>query len=120
MQICIPVLEDNGLQSRVSAHFGSAPAFLIVNTDSGDCRAIPNTNSHHRHGMCQPLAVIAGEKIDGIVVGGIGMGALMKLQAANISVFYADSSTAAETVEAFKGGRLRPVDPATACHGHGH
>ena len=43
------------------------------------CRAIPNRNEHHAHGMCQPLVAIQGEDIGGIVVGGIGMGALNKL-----------------------------------------
>jgi predicted Fe-Mo cluster-binding NifX family protein len=120
MHICIPVLEDNGLESRVSAHFGSAPAFMIVDTESGACRAISNTDSHHQHGMCQPLAAIAGEQVDSIVVGGIGMGALMKLQAANIQVFHAGQRTVGETVEAFRAGTLCPVTPQTACGQHGH
>ncbi len=34
MNICIPVNEDKGLQSPVCAHFGSAPAFMIVDTES--------------------------------------------------------------------------------------
>jgi predicted Fe-Mo cluster-binding NifX family protein len=124
MRICIPVLEDKGLESRVSQHFGSAPAFMIVDVESGECRAIANNNRHHQHGMCQPLAAIAGESVDSIVVGGIGMGALMKLQAAKIAVFRAECQTVGETLEALKTGTLRPVDPDTACgqhrHQHGH
>ena len=55
------------------------------------------------------------------VVGGIGMGALMKLQAAGIAVFRAEHETVAETVSAFKSGTLSQVDPAGACGGHhGH
>jgi predicted Fe-Mo cluster-binding NifX family protein len=119
MRICIPVLEDKGLESRVSEHFGSAPAFLIVDAASGQCRAIANNNSHHQHGMCQPLAAIAGEPIDSIVVGGIGMGALMKLQAANITVFRADCQTVGETLDAFRAGTLPLVSPETACGRHG-
>jgi len=120
MQICVPVLEDKGLESRVSAHFGSAPAFMIVDTDSGQCRAILNANRHHQHGMCQPLAALAGETVDSIVVGGIGMGALMKLEAANIAVFHADRETVGATLDAFKAGTLRRVDPQSACGHHGH
>jgi predicted Fe-Mo cluster-binding NifX family protein len=119
MRICIPVLENKGLESRVSQHFGSAPAFLIVDAASGQCRAIANNNSHHQHGMCQPLAAIAGESVDSIVVGDIGMGALMKLQAANIAVFRADCLTAGETLDAFRAGTLRAVSPETACGHHG-
>jgi predicted Fe-Mo cluster-binding NifX family protein len=121
MQICIPVVEDRGLDSPVSAHFGSAPAFMIVDTESGNCRLIGNTNEHHAHGMCQPLAVLAGEAVDGIVVGGIGMGALMKFQSAGITVFRAAHPTVGETLAAFTAGSLQPVDPNEACGGHhGH
>jgi predicted Fe-Mo cluster-binding NifX family protein len=119
MNICIPITEDKGLQSPLSPHFGSAPMFMIVDTVSGSCRAILNHNSHHGHGMCQPLASLAGEKLDGMVVGGIGMGALDKLEGRGIQAFLAEHPTVAETIEAFKAGRLRRVTPKTACAGHG-
>jgi predicted Fe-Mo cluster-binding NifX family protein len=118
MQICIPVVEDRGLDSRVSGHFGSAPGFMLVDTESGACRLLENHNDHHAHGMCQPLAVLAGEQVDGIVVGGIGMGALMKLQAAGVTVYRAMHPTVAETVAAFKGGTLQPVGEDGTCAGH--
>jgi predicted Fe-Mo cluster-binding NifX family protein len=119
MQICIPVLEDLGLDSPVCAHFGSAPAFLIVDTGSGACRSIENQNQHHAHGMCQPLAALAGETVEGIVVGGVGMGALMKLQAAGIVVYQAVHPTVRDTVAAFTAGVLQPVGFEHACAGHG-
>ena len=42
MNVCIPVDEERGLDSPVCGHFGSAPFYLIVNADSGDCHAVPN------------------------------------------------------------------------------
>jgi predicted Fe-Mo cluster-binding NifX family protein len=122
MNICIPVDEDKGLRSQACAHFGSAPAFMIVDTDSGSCRAIPNNNQHHGHGMCMPLQSLRGEHIDGMVVGGIGMGALNKLNAVNIQVYISELATVAETVAAFKAGTLRLMQPNMACahHGQGH
>ena len=121
MQICIPVLKDRGLDSRVSGHFGSAPAFMIVYTGSGTCRVLGNHNEHHAHGMCQPLAALAGDTVDGIIVGGIWIGALMKLQAAGITVYRAVHQTVAETIAALRDGSLQPVgqDEACAAH-HGH
>lgn len=118
MQICVPVLEDRGLESRVSAHFGSAPGFMIVDTESGACRAIVNGNQHHAHGMCQPLAALAGEHVDGIVVGGIGMGALMKLQAAGITVYRCTYEKVGEALAAFTAGTLEPLGHDQACAGH--
>jgi predicted Fe-Mo cluster-binding NifX family protein len=121
MQICIPVLEDLGSNSRVCAHFGSAPAFMIVDTESGQRRYLVNNNQHHAHGMCQPLAALAGQAVDGIVVGGIGMGALSRLRAAGIDVFRATHETVGETVAAFMAGTLQLVGDEHACgahHGH--
>lgn len=122
MNLCIPVTEDHGAASPVCEHFGSAPLFMIVDTESGACRAVPNRNRHHGHGMCMPLASLAGEILDGVVVGGIGMGALSKLGAAGIRVFRSEHATVAEALEAFRAGTLRPVEPGTACahHGYGH
>lgn len=122
MNICVPIEADHGLQSPVCAHFGSAPGFMMVDTDSGACRAIVNGNQHHGHGMCAPLQSLAGERIDGMVVGGIGMGALNKLLAANIQVYRAEQTTVAEVVAACKAGTLKLMLPGQACahHGHGH
>ena len=122
MNICIPVEADNGLSSPVCAHFGSAPTFMIVDVDTGSCRAIANGNQHHGHGMCMPLQSLQGEPIDGMVVGGIGMGALNKLNAANVRVYISEHATVREVVAAFKTGSLRLMQPNMACahHGHGH
>lgn len=118
MKICIPVDEDRGLDSPVCAHFGSAPLFMIVDTESGACRAIPNANEHHSHGMCTPLAALRGVSVDGIAVGGIGAGALGKLLAAGVRVFFSEQPTVEETVTAYKNGTLRPVTPEIACGQH--
>jgi predicted Fe-Mo cluster-binding NifX family protein len=120
VNICIPVIEDRGLKSPVNPHFGSAPAFVVVNAENGSCRAIPNANQHHSHGACQPLRSLEGQSIDAVVVGGIGMGALTKLQAAGIRVFSSQLATVEETVAAFRDGSLPEVSPATACAHHGH
>ena len=120
MNTCVPVTEDKGPESNVSAHFGSAPLFLIVDTESGTSRAIPNRNLHHGHGMCQPLLSLAGEAVDGVVVGGIGKGALDKFRAANIRVYLSELPTVETTVTAFETGSLREVTPADACGHHGH
>jgi predicted DNA-binding protein (UPF0251 family)/predicted Fe-Mo cluster-binding NifX family protein len=120
MNLCIPVTEDLGLKSPVCAHFGSAPIFMIVDTESESCRAIQNSNQHHGHGMCTPLASLQGERIEGMAVGGIGMGALTKLQASGIQVFMSEHASVAETVAAFKAGTLRPMTPGNACAHHAH
>jgi predicted Fe-Mo cluster-binding NifX family protein len=119
MNICVPVTKNIGLESPVSAHFGSAQAFVIVDTESGACRGIENRDAHHAHGMCRPLASLSGENIHAVVVGGIGAGALTKLQAAGLDVFLADLPTVGDTVAAFREGKLPRATLASACAHHG-
>jgi predicted Fe-Mo cluster-binding NifX family protein len=120
MNICIPVENNQGLDSAVCAHFGSAPFFLMVDTETLACKSITNNDSHHAHGMCHPVAALAGEKVDGIVVGGIGMGALNKLNASGYQVFQSRFGTAKETINAYKSGQLPVFSTQNTCGGHGH
>jgi predicted Fe-Mo cluster-binding NifX family protein len=120
VNVCIPVTEDQGIKSPVSLHFGSAPLFLFVETDTGTCRAVPNGNQHHGHGDCQPLRALAGETIDNLIVGGIGMGAINQLQAAGIRVFIARAGTVEDALAALESGSLAEASPATACGHQGH
>ena len=120
MRLCIPTETQDGKQAQVYGHFGSAPFFTIYDTEKDVVEIIKNGNEHHVHGMCQPLASLAGYKIDGIVVGGIGMGALNKLTTAGMRVFMAEHETVKETIAAFTAGSLKPVQPGQACAHHEH
>jgi len=120
MNVCVPVLEDRGLESGLSPHFGSAPAFVIVDTETGRHHSIVNRDLHHAHGVCQPLASLRGEKIDAVVVSGIGRGALGHLRAAGFAVYCSTHPTVGATLEALRNGKLSPVDPEAACGHHGH
>ena len=126
MKICLPVIHDQGIDSQISAHFGSAPFFMIIDTDALVFKIIVNKDQHHSHGMCQPLAMIGTENFDAIVVGGIGTGALNKLRNAGKKVFKTEFATVKETVEAAKQSKLVEFSPQSACshhhgdHGHDH
>lgn len=120
MNLCIPVTEGKGLQSPVSGHFGSAPSFVIVDSDTGVCRTVSNIDARHSRGACQPLASLTGEGVDAVVVGGIGAGALSKLQAAGVSVFLAEQPTVEAVVAAFKTGILQLATPEGSCAHHRH
>lgn len=120
MKVCIPVNEDNGIRSSVCSHFGAAPYFLLVDSETSICQTLPNQNQHHEHGQCQPLAALRGQQVDAMIVGGIGMGALTRMQAAGIRVYRSDRPIAEDALSQLRGNLLVEVDPARACSGHGH
>ncbi len=118
MKICIPVLEDLGLASPLSDHFGSAPIFVIASTDDRTLRIIPNDNQHHGHGMCQPLAMLGNEEIDALVTAGIGAGALSKLHAAGIRVFRPAGRSIDAILDEYANGGLQEITLQSTCGGH--
>lgn len=122
MNLCIPVLQDLGLASPISGHFGHAPVFLLVDVGNRSTRAIANGHAHHAHGQCSPLASLAGEQLEAMIVSGIGPGAVNHLNAAGIPVFVTGGATVAEALAELDAGTLRRITPAQMCghHGHGH
>ena len=111
MIVCIPVNEDKGLQSTVCGHMGSAPMYLVVDSENEGCRVISNAHRHHEHGTCAPLAALEGENIDLMVVAGIGQGAMNKLAAAGIRVCMTQGPTVSEVMNALRAGTLGEVPP---------
>jgi len=47
MKICFPVKEDKGLSSTIFGHFGSAPMFLVVDSESGEVTPLINEDKDH-------------------------------------------------------------------------
>ncbi len=119
MKICFPVAEAKGLESQVYGHFGSAPAFVLVDTETGDVRDLVNADAQHEHGQCSPLKALSGEQVDAVVVGGIGRGALGKLNASGVKVFRGPGEPVSKCLELFKSGGLQEFSPMLVCGGHG-
>jgi predicted Fe-Mo cluster-binding NifX family protein len=120
MKVCFPVEKAEGLESRVYGHFGSAPVFIVVETDNNAVTTISNKDQHHEHGACNPLKALNNEKVDAIVVGGIGMGALSKLTQLGIKVFQAKASSIRENMKMMKSEELPAFTPQQCCSGHSH
>lgn len=120
MKVCFPVQQDEGLESAVFNHFGSAPMFVVVDAVSEALSSISNSDQHHAHGACNPLKALDNQKIDAIVVGGIGAGALNRLNQAGIKVFRARSRTIRENLALYRDRGLAEYTPQSSCSGHSH
>ncbi|MEW6187102.1 MAG: NifB/NifX family molybdenum-iron cluster-binding protein [Thermodesulfobacteriota bacterium] len=118
MRIAFPVEDNQGLESPVYSHFGSAPHFMVLDVDSGALEAVTNSDAHHEHGQCQPIRALGGTPVDMVVVGGIGAGALMKLQNEGIRVFRAVEGNVSENLELLKSGKLPEFAANMTCAGH--
>lgn len=119
MKVCVPVKENQGLESIPYNHFGSAPIFLIYNLENGELKEINNNDLHHQHGMCQPLKALSGEQVDVILVAGIGAGALMKLQSQGIKVYKVGNGSISDNIQLLKENQLMEFSTQNSCNHHG-
>jgi predicted Fe-Mo cluster-binding NifX family protein len=118
MKVGFAVQIDEGIESRVFDHFGSAPAFIIVDHEGNDFISINNKDLHHAHGACNPIMALDGKSVDAMVVGGIGAGALRKLNAMGIKVFGAAAPTVKENLALLKDKKLQELTENHSCRGH--
>ena len=119
MKIAFPTQENNGMESRVYGHFGSAQYFVLVDTEEDSSETVENTDRDHLHGQCQPLKALNGRKVDAIIVGGIGGGALRKLSLEGIKTYRAAQGSVQENLDLLTSGKLTVFTPDQTCGGHG-
>ncbi|MDW8801575.1 NifB/NifX family molybdenum-iron cluster-binding protein [Clostridium sp. A1-XYC3] len=118
MKVCVPVKENKGLDSVPFNHFGTAPLFLIYDSEKEELKAIQNGDLNHQHGMCQPMKALSGEEVDAILVGGIGAGAINKLTARGIKVYRAVNETVLKNIELLKKSELMEFSINNTCNHH--
>jgi predicted Fe-Mo cluster-binding NifX family protein len=118
MKICFPVQTDDGIESAVFNHFGSAPFFVVVDTDTNALSTINNGDQHHSHGACNPMKALDNQKVDAIVVGGIGAGALSRLNQMGIIVHRSAAATIRENMALFGSQKLPALTLQGCCGGH--
>jgi predicted Fe-Mo cluster-binding NifX family protein len=118
MKLCFPVTTNQGIDSLVFNHFGSAPLFVIANTDTMAVSEINNQDLDHQHGACNPALALAQGVVDAIAVRGIGQGALNRLHQMGLKVYRAEETIGA-SVQKMREGTLEEWPSSAVCEGHG-
>ena len=64
MKVGFAVQTNEGMESKVYDHFGSAPAFIIVDTEGKEVLTVNNKDLHHVHGACNPIMALDGKSCE--------------------------------------------------------
>jgi predicted Fe-Mo cluster-binding NifX family protein len=120
MKLCIPTEDSGGLDARVFEHFGSAPFFTVLDTESEQVELLNNRDLAHQHGQCDPVSSIESREIDAVVCGGLGKRALARLQQVGLKVYVSHAATVRDVLAEQRDGRLREATMDEACGGHAH
>ena len=121
MKVGFPVQHNEGVENQAYGHFGSAPAFLIIDTEGKEVLTVDNRDLHHAHGACNPIQALGGKTVEAMamVVGGIGAGALMKLNALGIKVYGPGAPTVKENLALLSEDKLQELFVDSSCRSHG-
>jgi predicted Fe-Mo cluster-binding NifX family protein len=113
MKIVVTSQGEN-LQSPVDPRFGRAAYLTVIDAETDVFSAVTNSINAN---AAQGAGIQAGKKVvelgaDVLITGHVGPKAFATLQAGNVKVYTGAAGTVAETVDAFKSGRLKAAESA--------
>lgn len=117
MKVGLPTHGEDGENAAIAEHFGRAPVFTILDTETGAVETVENRGEHHG-GSGSPPVILAEAGAEVVLVGNIGRKAVTRFEDRGIAVYRGASGTVAEAVAAWEDGTLERVGPEDV-HGHG-
>ncbi|MFO7560189.1 MAG: NifB/NifX family molybdenum-iron cluster-binding protein [Desulfobacterales bacterium] len=121
-RIAIPSIGKGGLDGQRSGHFGHCDVFTFVDVENGEIQEVSTIqNQEHVQGGCMvPVNLLAGHRVNALIVGGIGMRPLMGFKQVGIQVYYdAERPDIRPVVEDLIAGKLSLIDDTQVCGGGG-
>ena len=117
MKVCVSAVADS-LDAQVDPRFGRCSYLVVVDSESMEFEAIPNTASGAMGGAgIQAAQTIASKGVKVLITGNVGPNAFQALSAAGIKIVTGAFGTVREAVEKYKRGEFRETDAPTV-RGH--
>lgn len=90
VRIAVPSEGAGGLDGLRAGHFGHCDVFTLVDVEDGKIKDVSVlANKEHVQGGCMvPVQLLADNKVQRLIVGGIGMRPLMGFNQVGIDVYY--------------------------------
>jgi len=121
-KIAISSMDADGLNSRVSGHFGRCPYFIIANIEDNTViatEAVANPYAQH-HQPGQVPQFISEQGVDVMLSGGMGRRAVDFFNQFGIEVATGAAGTVGQAVQAYLNGRLNGAKPCAESERHHH
>jgi len=121
-RIAVPSVGEGGIDGQRSGHFGHCDVFTVIDVEKGKIKEISTIqNAEHVQGGCMvPVNLLAGHRVDALIVGGIGMRPLMGFNQVGIDVYHdAERIDIKPVVEDLIAGTLPVISDDQVCGGGG-
>ncbi len=121
-RIAIPSNGEGGLKGTRAGHFGHCDVFTFVDVKDGEIEKVTTlANQEHVQGGCMvPVNLLSENRVNALIVGGIGMRPLMGFRQVGIDVFHDDQRPDIEPVVMdMIAGNLQEIRNDQVCGGGG-
>jgi predicted Fe-Mo cluster-binding NifX family protein len=124
MRIAVSAENNDGLQSRVSSHFGRCPYFMLVEVQDGQIQNVSAVDNpfYSAHAPGQVPSFIRGQQADAMLAGGMGRRAIAMFEDMGVDPVSGVTGAVGPAVQAYLAGNLTRGAPCAeheAHHGHG-
>lgn len=117
MKVAFPVMEDKGLESRVSEHFGVAERFMVVDLETRACELFDNQKLKADSVPCKTGVFEKTAGVDAVITKCLGDGSQRSLNDSAIRVYAARKETIAENLDLLEKGELKLFHMFDLCQG---
>jgi len=121
-RIAIPSNGEGGLKGTRAGHFGHCDVFTFVDVKDGEIEKVTTlANEEHVQGGCMvPVNLLSENRVNALIVGGIGMRPLMGFRQVGIEVFRDDQRPDIEPVVMdMIAGNVQEIRNDQVCGGGG-
>lgn len=109
---------SGNLEAQIDPRFGRCPYFVIVDSETMEFEAVPNTASGSMSGAgIQAAQTVASKGTEVLITGNVGPNAFQALSAAGIKVVTGAFGNVREVIEQYKSGGLKETSSPTV-RGH--
>jgi len=113
MKICITAV-SNTLESQIETRFGRSPWFIIIDPETMNYEAVPNSAIKSMHGAgIQAARLVAEKGVNVVISGNIGPNAYSALSSEGITVIAGASGIVKKALERYKNGELKQLKSPT-------
>lgn len=121
MKICIPSLDGPALDSRLGAHFGRTPWFVVFDHETGEIETVPNEPEEFGPTHCVSVKRLERLGVEAVVCGGMGKRSLTNIEDAGLAVFLSKKKWVWEVFAEIQAGKVTRLRAEEACEsGHHH
>ena len=117
MRVVVPVVDESGLDARISEHFGRTPFFAVIDLgEKGqviDQKIVPNSGEHLGGGGKRAGFILA-LKPDVIIAHGMGPRGISIYQSERVAVLRANAGTVKDVILAYNREELEEL--TEGCH----